>query len=114
MEHQAMQSVSVSAVDVSTILPTALLLYIDYHGVLDTGRPDKLEGMCRFLVAVDELPVNVFVCLLSYAPCSERGTLKDLNLAGIMDQFDQITFTRDPDGKPNKDDGGRIVHSHPS
>ena len=32
-----------------------LFLYLDYHGVLDTGVPDMLEAMRRFLIRVDHI-----------------------------------------------------------
>ena len=71
-----------------------LLIYLDYNGVLNTGEPDMLEAMCTFLVRVHHLHANIYMCLISYSPGHPRRTLTELDNAGALDLFDQITFTK--------------------
>ena len=70
------------------------VIYFDYNGVLNTGGTYMLEAMCRFLVRVDHLDNDIYTCLLSYSPGHPRRTLAELDDAGVLDLFDQITFTK--------------------
>ena len=85
---------------------TTVSLYLDYNGVLNAGRPDFLSEMCIFLVAIDKIHPNVRVALLSKrnTPKGRRCTMDELNRAGVLDLFDQITFTSERTGRDHHGD----------
>jgi len=86
-------------------------LYLDYNDVLNTGRPDMLEAMCEFLVRVDHIPGDMHITLLSKRK-GRRGqltTLEELDRAGVLDLFDQITFTSE---RTSRDHQGMTATEH--
>ena len=84
-----------------------VFLYLDYNGVLNAGDGhDMLGEMCKFLVAVDHIRADVRVELLSKRR-GHRGrnfTMDELNRAGVLDLFDQITFTSERTGHDHQGD----------
>ena len=83
-----------------------VFLYLDYNGVLNAGEHDMLGEMCEFLVAVDHIRADVRVELLSKRG-GHRGrnfTMDELNRAGVLDLFDQITFTSERTGHDHQGD----------
>ena len=83
-----------------------VILYLDYHGVLNTGIKDMLGEMCQFLVQVDLIRADVRVNLLSKCR-GDRGnntTMDELRDAGVLDLFDQITFTSVDTGHDHQGD----------
>ena len=72
-------------------------LYIDYNNVINSGGQkgsnQMFEDMCRFMINMDHLPLNVYRVLVSYGN-REDITSKELSMAGVGDLFDEIVFTR--------------------
>ena len=74
-----------------------LLLYLDYHGVIDVS---DLKAMAKFMRGLKNLDSRakfggIHKTLLSFAPSPHRikTTLETLMAARIATEFDQIVFT---------------------
>jgi hypothetical protein len=99
----------------AAVVPTApgrphgdrkIFLYLDYNGVLNAGEHDMREEMCRFLVAVEHIHADVHVELLSKRRgCKGRKiTMDEICSAGVLDLFNQITFTSERTGHDHQGD----------
>ena len=75
--------------------PIKVILYLDYHGVLDAEGPDLHSSICDILVQLDHMPYEKDIILLSKASAKQRRiqTLEDIDSAGVLDLFDAIVFT---------------------
>ena len=75
--------------------PIEVILYLDYHGVLDAEGPDLHSSICDILVQLDHMPYEKDIILLSKASAKQRRiqTLEDIDSAGVLDLFDAIVFT---------------------
>ena len=76
-----------------------LMLYFDYHGVLDAGTP-KIQAMADFMRCLRKLQTRIksitfAKTLLSFAPSIHRirETLRELVAADIVSDFDELVFT---------------------
>jgi hypothetical protein len=71
------------------------VFHLDYNDVLNSGRPDFLEAMVTFLIAVHYLGDEVYAYLLSYAPSPERRrqVLNELDNAEAIELLHGIVFT---------------------
>ena len=92
------------------------VIYLDYNGVLNSGRPWKWqEDMCDFLVKLNHLDKppgpKIDINLLSYAERPQRRwrTLGELNSAGVLDIFEKITFTTQ---RTSEDGPGQCTTEH--
>ena len=92
------------------------VIYLDYNGVLNSGRPWKWqEDMCDFLVKLNHLDKppgpKIDINLLSYAERPKRRwrTLGELNSAGVLDIFEKITFTTQ---RTSEDGPGQCTTEH--
>ena len=101
-----------------------LFLYLDYHGVLDTGVPDMLEAMRRFLIRVDhikrlnlhhmtDMHPDIYVTLLSKRSWQQNRirTLDEIAGAGVLHLLDRIVFTSE---RTSHDHAGWAATEHHS
>ena len=72
-----------------------VFLYLDYNGVLNSGRRNMLDEMREFLVGLGYIKYDLHITLLSKrsGPQGRIITLDELADAGVLNLFHNIVFT---------------------
>ena len=72
-----------------------VFLYLDYNGVLNSGRRNMLDEMREFLVGLGYIKYDLHITLLSKRSGSQGRiiTLDELADAGVLNLFHNIVFT---------------------